>query len=183
MRTPANDDFRAWVERLADPIRLGRAYWHLALSGAPALEAVRGGLHHENADVRAYCTKALDRLVDRDSYGALLAMVDDAAPHVRLEALHALACDRCKEGCVQRTSDAFAAALRHLRDDADRHVRAMAVEVVGRFVHSDPRAAPALIESQQSDPDPSVRKKAGWYAPGGTIHRKTQPRSARLAHP
>lgn len=181
MRTPAKDDFRAWVQRLADPIRAGRAYWHLVLSGAPALEAIRDGLCHESADVRVYCTKALDRLVDRDSYGALLAMVDDAAPHVRLEALHALACDRCKEGGVQRRSDALAAALRHLRDDADRHVRAMAVEVVGRFVHSDLRAAPALVESHQSDPDPGVRKKAGWYAPGGTIHRKTRPRAARSA--
>ena len=181
MRTPAENDFRAWVELLADPIRAKRAYWHLVLSGVPALEPVRDGLRHESADVRAYCTKALDRLVDRDSYGALLAMVDDAEPHVRLEAVHALACDRCKEGGVPRSSDALVAALRLLRDDADRHVRAMAVELVGRFVHGDPRSATALVESHESDPDPTVRKKAGWYAPGGAIHRRTRPRAGRPA--
>jgi hypothetical protein len=29
------------------------------------------------------------------------------------------------------------------------------------------------------DPVPAVRKKAGWYAPGGSIHRRTAPRPMR----
>ena len=58
-------------------------------------------------------------------------------------------------------------------DDPDAHVRAYAVELVGRWVHTHSEAEAAIIRSRDHDPSPAVRKKAGWYAPGGTIHRKT----------
>src|SRR5262245_844350 len=176
MRPPAQDDFAGWVEHLADPVRARRAYRHLVLSGAPSLPAVRAGLGHANADVRSLCTKALDHLVDAESYAALVAMVEDPAPRVRMEALHALACDRCKENEVPRGDEVLALGLSCLRSDPDRHARASAVELVGRFVHTAPVAAAALVAARDGDPHPTVRKKAGWYAPGGTIHRKTRPR-------
>ncbi len=40
INTPRADDFEAWVEQLGDPIRGCRAYWHLVLSGAPALPEI-----------------------------------------------------------------------------------------------------------------------------------------------
>jgi hypothetical protein len=43
-------------------------------------------------------------------------------------------------------------------------------------MHSDEPAAAALIEAHEHDPHPAVRKKAGWYAPGGTIHPRTAPK-------
>src|SRR5207302_8216910 len=137
------------VETLADRRGAGRAYWHVVLSGAPALPAVREGLRHPDGEVRDYCTKALDRLVDRDTYPQLVAMLDDPDHRVRVDALHALACDRCKnDGCRPAKDDVLDGAIRLLRADPHKHVRAMAVEVVGRWVHTDPVASRALIDSR-----------------------------------
>ena len=52
----------------------------------------------------------------------------------------------------------------------------MAAELVGKFAHTDVRAITALEASHTQDPSPAVRKKAGWYAPGGTIYERTVPR-------
>lgn len=171
-----NDDFLGWVVLLADPLRARRAYWHLVASGEDALPAVRAGLRDANPDVRMYCARALDHLVDAESFPDLVAMLDDPDPRVRWDTLHALACDRCKDtACRPVKRDVLSRAITVLRHDRSRHVRAMAAEVVGRWVHEDPSAASALCNARDNDPEPSVRKKAGWYAPGGTIYRKTQP--------
>jgi hypothetical protein len=55
----------------------------------------------------------------------------------------------------------------------------MAAELVGKFVHTDGRAVTALKTSHAQDPSPVVRKKAGWYTPGGTIYQQTIPRAPR----
>ena len=49
----------------------------------------------------------------------------------------------------------------------------MAADVVGRWAHGDEAAAAALVDARDLDPDPMVRKKASWYAPGGPIYRRT----------
>jgi HEAT repeats len=104
------------------------------------------------------------------------------APEVRVMALHTLACDRCKEGdCRPAEAKVLPKALQILNDDADAHVRAMAVEVVGQYVHINPIAEQVLMETNKKDSSPTVRKKAGWYAPGGPIHNRTAPRPARKA--
>jgi hypothetical protein len=55
----------------------------------------------------------------------------------------------------------------------------MACELVGKFVHTDARAVAALETSHAKDPSPTVRKKAGWFTPGGTIYERTVPRAPR----
>ncbi|MEU7692753.1 HEAT repeat domain-containing protein [Microbispora hainanensis] len=35
------------------------------------------------------------------------------------------------------------------------------------------------LTAMLDDPSSAVRKKAGWYAPGGPIHRRTAPRPVR----
>jgi len=70
--------------------------------------------------------------------------------------------------------------LQHLAADPDAHVRAMAAELAGKFVHTHGRAVTALEASRVHDPSPAVRKKAGWFAPGGTIYQRTAPRAPRL---
>jgi HEAT repeat protein len=177
---PAPHDFDAWVALLADPGRRRRALWHLVLSGPDAREAVRGGVDHPDAAVREGCARALDHLADPSSFPALAAMLGDGDPGVRTSALHALACDRCKDGaCRPDKATVLGPAARLLAADPDPHVRAMAVEVVGRWVHTDPDAEAAVVHAHQHDPSPAVRKKAGWYAPGGPIHRRTAPKPAR----
>jgi hypothetical protein len=70
-----------------------------------------------------------------------------------------------------------------LANDVDPHVRAYAVELVGRFVHTHLSAERAIVAAVETDVSPAVRKKARWYAPGGTIHAKTKPRSRTKLHP
>jgi len=177
---PAHDDFAAWVARLADPLRAQRAYWHLVLSGADARDAVRDGLTSASPDVRRWCTKAMDHLADADSFPLLVDVLADTDPRVPIEGLHALACDRCRsDGCRPDAASVLPAAIRLLLDDPDRHVRAYAAELVGRWVHTHAEAQAALVQARDHDPAPAVRKKAGWHAPGGSIHRRTAPRPSR----
>jgi HEAT repeat protein len=175
-----NSELDDLVAQLATTHRAQGAYRHLVLSGAPALPAVRRGLNHDNAAVRFHCVKALDHLVDEGSFPELIRMLRDDDWRVRQSALHALACDRCKENaCRPEIGAVLPPAIRLLESDPNKYVRAMAVEVVGRWVHTDALAAMAIITARDSDSEPSVRKKAGWYAPGGPIHRRTRPSRAR----
>jgi hypothetical protein len=71
--------------------------------------------------------------------------------------------------------------MKLLASDPNAHVRAMAIEVVGQFVHSYPLAADALAAAVHTDESSTVRKKAGWYAPGGSIYRRTKPKNRHAA--
>ena len=176
----ARTDNEALVSCLGDPQRTVAAYRELLRRGPHALDAIRAGLHDADAAVREACCRLLDHLVDLDSMDALIAMADDPDPGVRIAAFHALACDRCKgDTCAPGAGQVLDPALRHLDADPDAQVRARAAELVGRFVHTDTRAAEALERSSTQDPSPAVRKKASWYAPGGAIHARTRPRAAR----
>jgi HEAT repeat protein len=176
---PAATDHDAWVARLSDPVRATNAYWHLVRSGPGARGAVVRGLRSADASTRRHCARALDHLGDETSFSALIELLDDPEPTVRVEAIHALACDRCKhDRCRPAAGAVLSKAVLVLAHDEDAHVRAHAIELVGRFVGTDPSAEQAIIRAAGTDPSPAVRKKARWYAPGGTIHAKT---AARLA--
>ncbi|MFE3879125.1 HEAT repeat domain-containing protein [Kitasatospora sp. NPDC059146] len=171
-------DNEALVACLGDPQRTVAAYRELLRRGADALEAIRAGLADDRAAVREGCCRLLDHLVDTDSMGRLITMADDPDPEVRIAAFHALACDRCKDdACAPGADLVLEPALRHLADDPDPRVRSRAAELVGKFVHTDARAADALTAARTGDRSPAVRKKAGWYAPGGPIHQRTAPRT------
>jgi hypothetical protein len=181
---PDATDYPAWVARLADPQRASRAYWHLVRSGDGARDAVVHGLWSADAATRRSCARALDRLVDDSSVPALIELLDDPDALVRVEAIHARACDRCKDdGCRPTAPAVLPKAVAVLAHDDDARVRAFAIELVGRFVHTHPAAERAIVEAAEHDPSPAVRKKARWYAPGGTVHTKTRPHPMRaVAH-
>jgi len=105
-------DNEALVSCLGDPQRAVAAYHELLRRDEDAVGAIRAGLHHQNPAVREGCCRLLDHLVDTDSIGQLIAMADDPAAPVRTAAFHALACD------------------------PDAHVRALAAELAGKFVHT-----------------------------------------------
>ncbi|MBW8704943.1 hypothetical protein MBT84_35650 [Streptomyces sp. MBT84] len=177
-------DNNALVACLGDPQRTVAAYRELLRRGTNAVSAVRAGLYDENPAVREGCCRLLDHLVDTESMDALVTMVDDPDSRVRIAAFHALACDRCKgDTCAPGADRVLDPALRHLASDPDPHVRARAAELVGKFAHFDARAVAALHESRTGDPDPAVRKKAGWFVPGGTIYERTLPPGARKTRP
>jgi len=169
------------VDALADPHRCFRAYQMLRRLGPEASSAAKRGLQHPNEQVREYCCQVLDRLMDADSASALIDALDDPAERVRLAAAHALACERCKDGAWRPMAElVLPRAIALLAGDESAHVRAMAVELVGMWVHAEPAACTAIERAAAADPAASVRKKAAWYAPGGTIYRRTKPRPHRL---
>jgi HEAT repeats len=171
---------------LGDPQRAAAAYRELLRRGQDAMDAIRAGLLHKNPGVREGCCRLLDHLVDTDSMSQLIAMADDPDARVRVAVFHALACDRCKDKdnvCAPAERLVLEPALQHLATDPNPHVRAMAAELVGKFVHSNPRAAIALETAHARDQSTAVRKKAGWFAPGGTIYQRTRPHVSREIKP
>ncbi|MBD0672933.1 HEAT repeat domain-containing protein [Streptomyces sp. CBMA156] len=173
-------DNEALVSCLGDPQRTVAAYRELLRRKEAAVGAIRAGLSHENAGVREGCCRLLDHLVDTESMGRLITMADDPDARVRTAAFHALACDRCKgDTCAPGADRVLEPALRHLAADPDARVRTMAAELVGKFVHADARAVAALEAAHAQDPSPAVRKKTGWFVPGGAIYERTVPPAPR----
>ena len=174
---PAGQTAQQLVARLADVHRRVAAYGRLLALGAVARPAIRAGLAHPHAVVREQCCKLLDHLMDADTVADLIAMLGDPEPRVRIAAAHALACERCKQNsCRPDADDVLPPALRLLANDPDPHVRAMAIEVIGQWVHQDARSRLALTSVRDHDTDPAVRKKAAWYLPGGAVYRRMAPR-------
>jgi hypothetical protein len=168
------------IDQLAVRHHAPAAYRALFGMGFEAVPAARQGLRHQSADVRYHCCALLDHFLVPEALAELIGMLHDPEPRVRCSALHTLACDRCKQGsCRPAEADVLPEALRMLHEDGDEHVRAMAIEVVGQYVHTNPVAEQALVDAKTHDLSPTVRKKAGWYAPGGPIHARTAPRPAR----
>lgn len=168
------------LHQLSIPHHAPAAYQELFKLGFEAVPIAREGLRHANAAVRQACCAFLDHFLAPEALPDLMTMLDDPAPGVRQMTLHTLACERCKEGaCRPEEAAVLPMALRLLREDADAHVRAMAIEVIGQYVHTNPQAAQALITAGASDTSPAVRKKARWYAPGGPIFKRTSPRLPR----
>jgi HEAT repeat protein len=177
----ARTDNESLVSCLGDPQRAVAAYHELLQRDKDAVGAIRAGLQHENPAVREGCCRLLDHLVDTGSMGQLITMADDPDARVRIAAFHALACDRCKgDTCAPGADQVLEPALRHLAADPDPHVRARAAELAGKFVHTDGRAVTALETAHAQDPNPAVRKKAGWFTPGGTIYQRTVPTAAQI---
>jgi HEAT repeat protein len=130
--------------------------------------------------VRVGCCRILDHFLDEDALPDLMANLSNENDEVRGWALHALACDRCKEGACRPAEDEVTPiALRMLRDDPSRRVREKAAALLGAAVHRRPEIAEALLAARKGDSHPMVRKVAGWYAPGGPIYKRLEPKQRR----
>ena len=98
--------------------------------------------------------------------------------------MHALACDRCKEGdCRPKEDEVVNITLNMLRTDASRRVRQEAAQLLGRLAFRRPEVCQALEWTRDHDLDPLVRKIARWYAPGGAIYRRLAPSGRPLRQP
>jgi HEAT repeat protein len=173
---------RVLVDDLAAPHRARGAYKRLMTRGQEALPAILEGLAHPSADARYHCCRLLDQLLTPEALAPLISMLDDPDERVRCSALHSLSCDRCKEGvCLPTDGPVLAKAITLLGADPSAHVRAMAIEAVGRSAHDDPAALPAIETAASSDLSPAVPRKARWYASGGPIFRRTARRARSAA--
>src|SRR5260370_38037448 len=148
----------ALVDALPAPHRCFQAYQRLQRLGPAAGAAARLGLRHASAQVREYCCLVLDRLMDLESAAALVEALDDPAEQVRLAAVHALACERCKEGSWRPSAGAvLPRAIPLLAADEPAHVRAMAVQLVGHAVTGPPPPRSPLERPPPRAPSPPAR--------------------------
>lgn len=173
-------DYTRWVEDLGIPYRAQEALRQLMAAGPLATPTVRQGLHHSNPAVRVGCCKVLDHYLDESALPELIENLAHPDEEVRAWALHALACDKCKEGvCRPGEDDVIPLAIEMLLTDKSRRVRQMAAGLLGPSVHRQPAVLGALEQAHQQDPHPVVRKIAGWFTPGGPRYQRLLPKPTR----
>lgn len=160
---PAGNDFDAWVSLLASRGQRQRAKRHLHNIGAPAVPALRRGLDHPQVMVRRTCVSLLDQLVDDAALPDVVRALDDDDVEVRARALHALACDACKQnGCLPSDDLFVPRAIELLRRDPHPDVRASAIDALGRAGrrHPRPEVVEALARCADADPRRELRSMA-----------------------
>lgn len=176
--TTATVNYAELIENLGVKHRAKDALRQLMSAGADATPALCQGLHHANPVVRVGCCTVLDHHMDETALPDLIANLQHENEQVRAWALHALTCDRCKEGaCRPGEDEVLPLAIEMLGHDPSRRVRQMAAGMLGPSVHRSPDVLRALENAHAHDPHPVVRKIAGWYTPGGTIYRRLLHRS------
>ena len=177
MTSPRLDDL---VRDLGVKHRSKAAQRELMRRGPEATRALQRGLSDADPAVRVGCCIVLDHHLDSLAIPDLLANLGHRDAAVRRWAMHALACDRCKEGdCRPGESDVIPLAMRLLIDDVDYQVRTAAAHALGPSVHTRDDVECALQRAHAQDPHPLVRKVAGWFIPGGPIYTRTRPGTAR----
>jgi len=175
------DDYRRFVEDLAVKHRAKHSLRCLMAAGSLATPALREGLRHPEPAVRIGCCQVLDHFMDAAALSELLANLHHVNEMVRAWAMHALACDRCKEGaCRPGEDEVLPIAAQMLMEDESRRVRQMAAGVLGPSVHRRLDVLHALEYARDHDPHPVVRKIAGWYTPSGPIYKRLTPRPLRM---
>jgi HEAT repeat protein len=176
---PANrpEDYRRLVNDLAVSHRAKQSLRRLMAAGPPATPAVREGLRHPDPAVRIGCCQVLDHYLDEAALPELMENLGHENEMVRAWAIHALACDKCKEGACRPGEDqVLPIAVQMLLHDESRRVRQMAAGLLGPSVHRNAEVLRALEYAQEHDPHPVVRKIARWYTPGGPIYKRLAPR-------
>lgn len=175
------NDYRSFVEDLAVTHRAKHALRCLMTAGSLATAALREGLRHPEPAVRIGCCMVLDHHMDPAAVPELIENLHHENEIVRAWAMHALACDRCKEGvCRPGEDQVLPIAAQMLIKDESRRVRQMAAGVLGPSVHRRPDILHALEYARDHDPHPVVRKIAGWYTPGGPIYKRLAPKIVRV---
>jgi HEAT repeat protein len=159
-RLPAARDFDGWVAQLAHSQRRQHAKLFLRQAGAPALPAVRRGMQNPNPMVRRLCASLLDFLADEAAFVDLVAALDDDDPGVLKRALHALACDQCKENECRPGEDLFVPRALDLLHDDNPDVRASAIDTLGKVAARRADVVAALADVAERDPDRGLRGMA-----------------------
>jgi HEAT repeat protein len=160
-RSPAPTDFDGWVSQLGVASCRQRAKAHLVMSGSPALPALRRGLHHPKPVVRQQCVRIFDQLVDDASLPDLVVALDDEDPGVCARALHALACDRCKQNDCRPGEDLWVPkALDFLGNHPSPDIRAAAIDALGKVTQRRPDVVAALMAAAENEPNVGLRGMA-----------------------
>jgi HEAT repeat protein len=101
------------------------AYKALFAQGQTVLDDAVRGLKHANPKVRRWCADLMDHLADDRCVLPLIGLLEDEAPRVRRQAVHSLACQRCKPTPLQ--ADLTATLVEIALNDPSLKVRSEAV--------------------------------------------------------
>jgi HEAT repeat protein len=162
---PASRDYHGWVAQLGKHSRCRQARLHLLAAGQEALPAIKRGLGHREPMVRRQCVNLLDHLLDEGAVQALVEAIDDPDDQVAARALHALACDRCKQGECRPGEDLWVPRALELLSSARTDLRAGAIDALGKVASRRPEVAAALAHSAAEDPDKGLRGQARHFVP------------------
>ena len=159
--TRVNPAWRALVVQLgAERSEVRLAAWSRLLEiGPEARDAVLEGLRDASWQVRRWCALWLDHHADPESLQALVPLLTDPKSQVRLFALHALSCDRCKEG--ESPIDAVPLLIERIQSDESIRVRRHAVCMLA-FQHAHPHLEGFFQQLLDTETDPKLHKHAGW---------------------
>jgi HEAT repeat protein len=163
-RAPAPSDFDGWVSQLGYSSSSQRARTHLLTSGPPALPALRRGLRHPKAIVRRQCVRIFDQLVDEESLPELISALDDDDPGVCARALHALACDRCKQNDCRPGEAVWVPRAVELLGHPNPDLRAAAIDALGKVAPHRGDVATILLAAAETERDKGLRGKARYAA-------------------
>ena len=115
------EDYYRWVEDLAIKHRAKPALRSLMAAGSLATPALLEGLRHPEPAVRMGCCQVLDHHMDEAALPELIENLHHENEMVRAWAMHALACDRCKEGtCHPGEDQVLPIAAKMLIEDQSR---------------------------------------------------------------
>lgn len=156
-RIPSGSDFDGWVGLLGSDRQRQAARLHLLANGTRAVPAIRRGLHHADPTVRRLCVNLLDRLVDDDAVPDLVGALHDTDPSVVGRALHALACDACKEGTCRPADELFVPRAVELLRDPNPDVRAAAIDALGKVADRGGDVVGVLAAALAAESDPGLR--------------------------
>ncbi|MDT3444894.1 HEAT repeat domain-containing protein [Pseudofrankia sp. BMG5.37] len=115
-------------------------------------------IHHSDPWVRRACLAFLDHHANDASTRTFLDALADPVTPVRLTALHAVSCERCRDSplCVADVVPTLAGAL---RADPSPEVRHKAIPILLGLADRDPRFF-ELFADAADDPDPLVSDAA-----------------------
>ncbi len=167
------------VERLGgtDWRDSGEAYQVLVAAGEAGREAVRHGLAHPRPRVRAACADFYDHLGREEDVPVLCELLDDPVPSVRRQAVHSLACQRCKPAPLQ--ADLVETLIGLALDDPTPRVRREAVYGLGSRA-PDPRIIAALERLLETEANAKVLREArGALARQSPTYRQAAIEAAR----
>lgn len=153
--------FRDWWDavRLGIEAGLRAAEWKQTLPAPPIAALQAAALHHPNARVRRDCLNVLDHDANDESTDVFLAALGDPVPKVRVIAVHAISCERCRVGalCV---GDVVPVLADVLAGDDSAKVRHAALFVLHTLADRDEQAREAIRRAAIGDPDELVRRAA-----------------------
>lgn len=135
------------------------AWKMLKEAGQEGRVAVREGLSHPQWRVRKWCALFIDNNADVESLERLLLTLHDPHHKVRMWAVHALGCDRCKGG--EMVLDAVPQIAERLRDDKSLKVRRTAANFLA-LRPTDKRARRALRRALEVETDHRLVNMAKW---------------------